>query len=206
MLAVSSIPDPEGQANPQARHTGLEREAVRGIRWTFLAYAGTRMLGVAAMLVLARLLVPRDFGLVAFAALVIQLVVHFTGLGLGPALVIRPGLGRRALGTIETSMLVLGPFSAAVVLALSPIAAGLIGDRRLVGVLAVLTIPVAFGGVTSSTARYSSASSPFAPSLRACWRRPPPLRSSPSASHCSTAESGASSPARSLARRSTRPH
>ena len=114
-----------------------------------LAYAGTRMLGVAAMLVLARLLVPRDFGLVAFAALVIQLVVHFTGLGLGPALVIRPGLGRRALGTIETSMLVLGPFSAAIVLALSPIAAGLIGDRRLVGVLAVLTIPVAFSGVTS---------------------------------------------------------
>ena len=149
MLAVSFVPDPEGQANPQARHTGLEREAVRGIRWTFLAYAGTRMLGVAAMLVLARLLVPRDFGLVAFAALVIQLVVHFTGLGLGPALVIRPGLGRRALGTIETSMLVLGPFSAAIVLALSPIAAGLIGDRRLVGVLAVLTIPVAFSGVTS---------------------------------------------------------
>ena len=149
MLTVSNIPNPEAPANPVARPSGLERDAVRGVRWTFLAYAGTRMVGVVAMLVLARLLVPHDFGLVAFAALVIQLVVHFAGLGLGPALVIRPGLGRRALGTVETSMLVLGLFSAAIVLALSPIAAALLGDRRLVGVLAVLALPVAFGGLTS---------------------------------------------------------
>jgi PST family polysaccharide transporter len=122
---------------------------VRGIRWSFVAYAGTRLLGVAATLVLARLLVPHDFGLVAFAALSIQFVVSFTSLGLGPAIVIRPGLDRRALGTVQTSMLVLGPLSAAVVLALSPVAADLLGDQSVVGVLAVLTIPVAFSGLTN---------------------------------------------------------
>jgi lipopolysaccharide exporter len=140
---------------------------VRGIRWTFLAYAGTKALGVAATLVLARLLVPHDFGLVAFAALWIQLVVHFTNLGLGPAVVIRPGLGGRALGTIETSMLVLGPVSAAAVLLLSPLAADLLGDQSLIGVLAVLTIPVAFGGVTNFYAALLQRELAF-PSLSMC--------------------------------------
>ena len=149
MLTISSILIPDTQANPASLRSGQEDKAVRGIRWTFVAYAGTRLLGVAATLVLARLLVPHDFGLVAFAALSIQFVVYFTSLGLGPAIVIRPGLDRRALGTVQASMLVVGPVSAGVVLLLSPIAAGLLGDRSLVGVLAVLTIPVTFSGVTN---------------------------------------------------------
>jgi O-antigen/teichoic acid export membrane protein len=167
MLTVSSVPAPDVRANPIPPSGGLEPKAVRGIRWTFLAYAGTRVLGVAATLVLARLLVPHDFGLVAFASLTIQFVVYFTGLGLGPALVIRPGLDRRGLGTVQTSMLALGPVAAAIVLALSPVAADLLGDQRLIGVLAVLSIPVAFGGVTSFYAALLQRELAF-PSLSAC--------------------------------------
>jgi O-antigen/teichoic acid export membrane protein len=140
--------DANGTAKPETGRTRLEDAAVRGIPWTFLSYAGTRILGLAAALLLARLLVPNDFGLVAFANLAIQLVVYFTSLGLGPALVIHPDLDRHALGTIQTSMLVLGPFSAGALLAFSPLAADVLDDQRLVGVLAVLTIPVAFSGVT----------------------------------------------------------
>ena len=166
MLTVSSIP-PDARANPIPGSSRLEGKAVRGIRWTFLAYAGTRILGIAATLVLARLLVPHDFGLVAFAALTIQFVVHFTGLGLGPAIVIRPGLDRRALGTVQTSMLVLGPVSAGIVLMLSPVAADILGDRRVVGVLAVMTIPVVFSGLTNFYAALLQRELAF-PSLSAC--------------------------------------
>src|SRR5690349_22461565 len=55
-------------------------------------------------------------------------ILHvFTNLGLGPAVVIRPGLGHRELGTVETCMLVLGPVSAATALVLSPLASDQIG-------------------------------------------------------------------------------
>ena len=148
MLTVSPISPPDTPPTA-ARTGGLEAEAVHGVRWTFLTFAGTKILGVATTLVLARLLVPHDFGLVAFGALWIQLAVHFTNLGLGPAVVIRPGLGHRELGTVETCMLVLGPVSAATALVLSPFASDLLGDRRLIGVIAVLTIPVAFSGATN---------------------------------------------------------
>jgi lipopolysaccharide exporter len=122
---------------------------LHGIPWTFLSFAGTRLLGVLTTLVLARLLVPNDFGLVAFAVLSIQFVLHFTGLGLGAATVARPDLDRRALGTVEMTMLVLGPLSAVLLLALSPLAGAILGEDRLVGVLAALTIPVVFGGLTA---------------------------------------------------------
>jgi O-antigen/teichoic acid export membrane protein len=158
---------PDSHATPEHRRSGLEHKAVRGIPWTFFSYTGTRILGVAATLVLARFLVPNDFGLVAFATLLIQLVVNFTNLGLGPAMVIRPDLDRHGLGTVQTSMLVLGPVSAGVVLGLSPLAADVLGDQTLVGVLAVLTIPVAFGGVTNFYAALLQRELAF-PSLSAC--------------------------------------
>ena len=139
----------KSDAKLESRRSRLEDTAVRGIPWTFLSYAGTRIVGVVAILLLARLLVPNVFGLVAFASFVIQFVVYFTSLGLGPAMVIQTDLDRADLGTVQTSMLALGPLSAGVLLAVSPLAADVLDDPKLVGVLAVLTIPVAFSGLTN---------------------------------------------------------
>ena len=140
---------------------------MHGIPWTFLSFAGTRLLGVLTTLVLARLLVPDDFGLVAFAVLSIQFVLHFTGLGLGSAVVARPDLDRNSLGTVETTMLALGPLSAGLLLLLAPLAAAILGEDRLVGVIAVLTIPVAFGGLTGFYAAFLQRELAFA-SQAAC--------------------------------------
>lgn len=133
-------------ADPRLRQ--LEEKALRGVSWSLMSYVGTRLFGVATTLVLARLLAPSDFGLVAFAVLAIQFVLHFTGLGLGAAMIIRSDLDRHALGTVETMMVALGLLSTVLLLALSPLAANALGDRRAAGVLAALTIPVVFGGFT----------------------------------------------------------
>ena len=45
----------------------MEEKAIRGIPWTFLTLAGSRLVQILGMVVLARLLVPSDFGLVALA-------------------------------------------------------------------------------------------------------------------------------------------
>jgi PST family polysaccharide transporter len=67
----------------------LGRRAVRGFLWAAASYAGGRLLVFAATLVLARLLVPEEFGLVAFALAVIHYLEYLTDLGLGAALVYR---------------------------------------------------------------------------------------------------------------------
>ncbi len=67
----------------------LGQRAVRGFLWAAVSYAGGRLLFFAATLVLARLLVPEDFGLVAFALAVVHYLEYLTDLGLGAALIYR---------------------------------------------------------------------------------------------------------------------
>ena len=67
----------------------LGRRAFTGFLWAAASYAGGRILFFAATLVLARLLVPDEFGLVAFVLAVIHYLEYLTDLGLGAALVYR---------------------------------------------------------------------------------------------------------------------
>jgi PST family polysaccharide transporter len=67
----------------------LGRRAFSGFLWAAASYAGGRLLVFAATLVLARILVPSDFGLVAFALAVMHYLEYLTDLGLGAALVYR---------------------------------------------------------------------------------------------------------------------
>lgn len=67
----------------------LGRRAFSGFLWAAGSYAGGRVLVFVATLVLARILVPDEFGLVAFALAVMHYLEYLTDLGLGAALVYR---------------------------------------------------------------------------------------------------------------------
>lgn len=67
----------------------LGRRAVRGLGYAVVTFVCERGLVFAAMLVLARLLVPSEFGVVAFALAVINYLDALTDLGLGSALIYR---------------------------------------------------------------------------------------------------------------------
>jgi PST family polysaccharide transporter len=118
----------------------MEEKAIRGVSWTVLSYAVNRGLRTVATVVLARLLVPEDFGLVALALVTLALINVFTDLGLGGVLVIRPDLSRRAKGTVLTMMVGTGAIGAAAVAAASPFLADALGDSRVTGLVAVLSL------------------------------------------------------------------
>ncbi len=67
----------------------LRRRALGGFLWASAGHVGGRLLVFAATLVLARLLVPSEFGLVAFALAVIYYLEYAADLGLGAALIYR---------------------------------------------------------------------------------------------------------------------
>jgi PST family polysaccharide transporter len=126
----------------------MEDDAIRGIRWTLLGYGGSRVGSLATTFVLARLLVPRDFGIVAFGSLLIAGVLLFGTLGLGSTIVVRQDLGRAQLGTALTLMTAGYVACAAVIVAASPLASDLLDEPRAGAVVRGLAIPVLFGGVT----------------------------------------------------------
>src|SRR5438477_5981499 len=60
----------------------------RGMIWAYSSYVGGRMLTLVATAILARLLSPHDFGLVALALLLMTLLETLSDLGVTQALII----------------------------------------------------------------------------------------------------------------------
>ena len=122
-------------------------DALRGIPWTLLSYAATRVVTLATTLVLARLLVPADFGLFAMATLGMELLSVFSGLWLGAALVVRGDMDARAQGTVLTLLMAAGAALALLLLLLAPVLAAFFGEPRIAGVIALLAAVLLISGV-----------------------------------------------------------
>jgi PST family polysaccharide transporter len=67
--------------------TDEARRVVRGFQWTYASVALQGFLKLAALMILARLLTPRDFGLLGFALLCTNFVERIAQGGIAPALV-----------------------------------------------------------------------------------------------------------------------
>jgi PST family polysaccharide transporter len=70
-------------------NASLEKKAARGLGYAIVTFLFERGFSLAVMLVLARVLVPSEFGVVAFALVVINYLDALTDLGLGAALIYR---------------------------------------------------------------------------------------------------------------------
>lgn len=71
---------------------GLTRATMSGLFWTFLSSGAQAVLQLLVLVLLARLLPPASFGIVQAALLVVGFSLIFSQLGVGPAIVQRPGL------------------------------------------------------------------------------------------------------------------
>jgi lipopolysaccharide exporter len=118
-------------------------QAIRSVPWTLFSYGLDRGIGWISTVVLARLLEPRDFGLMAIAVLAIGLVNQFSGLGLGGALVLDRSLDRRGQGTVLTVLAATGVLSGGLVAALAPWIARAFNEPRLTPLLYALSGVVA---------------------------------------------------------------
>jgi O-antigen/teichoic acid export membrane protein len=83
----NSKPDSEGTPTHAGASEKIARQAAGGIFWTYVSFAGGKLLVFASTVILARLLVPTEFGQVAFALLVISYLEAVGDLGVSSALI-----------------------------------------------------------------------------------------------------------------------
>src|SRR5436190_2847605 len=117
----------------------LGTRTARGMLWAFGSYAGGRMLVLLATAVLARLLTPSDFGLVALALTFIGLLDSLSTFGLGEALVVQKDeeLAERA-DTAFLWSIGFGFTVSAAIAACSPLIARFFDEPQLVGIASAL--------------------------------------------------------------------
>jgi O-antigen/teichoic acid export membrane protein len=109
----------------------VRRSAVRGLAWTSLSYSLREAVKFLAGIVVARLLVPRDFGVFALASLAIALLALVRNLGFAAALVRDPDLTEAKRSTAFWTNAALGAALAAAVALAAPPLADWFGEPRL---------------------------------------------------------------------------
>jgi lipopolysaccharide exporter len=122
---------------------------VRGAGWVIAWRLGMRVLGLISTLVLVRLLVPSDFGLLALAASFSQTVDGMMTLGSEEAVIRQTNPDRGVYDTAWTLNVIRGVVVAAIVIASAAPVARFFGDQRLVVVLLVTALPPLLDGVSN---------------------------------------------------------
>jgi PST family polysaccharide transporter len=119
-----------------AEVTGLSGRAARGAAWIFAARTVMRLLGFVNTIILARLLAPADFGVVAVALTAMQLLQGFSDIGVSQAVVRFRDADRDDLDTLFTLSALRGALIAALLFIVAPFAASFYGDQRMFWVFA----------------------------------------------------------------------
>jgi PST family polysaccharide transporter len=125
----------------------LARKVAAGALWMVALRLTTRLLGVASMLVLARLLTPEDFGLVALATTIAALLDIASDFNFDLAIIRDRGAGRLEYDTAWTLQVLKGLLLALLLLVMAAPTAGFFADPRLEPILGWLALAAFIQGI-----------------------------------------------------------
>ena len=123
--------------SPPGSFPQLGAKMAAGAGWMVSAKLAERLLSLASTMILARLLVPEDFGLIALAATFLALLEIMGAFNFDLALIQNQRAERRHYDTAWTLDVVYGAFSALILVGLAVPAAQFFRDPRLEGILYV---------------------------------------------------------------------
>jgi PST family polysaccharide transporter len=137
-------------ADHGTEQTGLRRKVARGLTWTMLHTWGGQFLSLIVFLVLARLLTPDQFGLVALAAVFVAFAQLIVDQGFGDAIIQRPGVTRAHLDTAFWVAVVTGAATSLAGILLAGWIADLLKQPALAPILRVLSLAFMVSALSST--------------------------------------------------------
>lgn len=126
----------------------LRSLAAAGVKWSLVATVGSQILRLGVSFVLARILGPTNFGVVALAYIYLSLAVVVLDQGFGLIVVQRKDLDRESLGTVTVVNAIGVVGIVALSLVVAPWVAHFFHEPKLTAILRVLSIGIAFRGLS----------------------------------------------------------
>ena len=126
---------------------GALRQLLHGSAWQLCLRWAIRFSGLISTIILARLLTPEDYGIVAIATLIYGTIEVFSQVGVYNSVIRHPNPTREHYDTVWTMSLLIGFALALAVLALTPLTVFYFHEPRAKPVLEVLALRSALGGV-----------------------------------------------------------
>ena len=150
-LQVGNVPV-NGSTPDNITSRTLTQRTVTAGQWRLASSVVQGALQFGVGVLLARLLRPEDFGVMALAYVVVGFASIVSDLGLGPALVQRQPLTSRHVRVVATTSVLLGIGIAGLLFLIAPLAAPLLRHSSVPAVLRALALSFVVGGV-GATAR-----------------------------------------------------
>lgn len=142
-----AIPPERWLDGQRASNKNLTARTLGAFKWTYGSYAASGVVQLGYTAVMARLLAPEDFGLVAMASLFLRFGGYFAQMGVGQALIQKAVLTQREIRTGFTTSFVLGALMSAGFFAAAPVAALMFDSSRVVDVSRVLALSFLLQGM-----------------------------------------------------------
>ena len=128
--------------------TDLKDRSIRSGAVTIFAQGARFVIHTGSTIVLARLLTPADYGLIAMVTAVTNFVARFRDMGLSMATIQRAEVNHAQISTLFWINVAISVVLAAIVAVLSLAIAWFYGEPRLISVTLVLALVFIFGGLS----------------------------------------------------------
>ncbi len=127
----------------------LSNKAFHAFKWSVFGEIASRAVGPLVFLVLARLLVPEDFGVVAAAMVIISFSQVFSDAGLAKALIQRQDSTNESANVVFWINLGIGLFLVAILIGAAPVIADFFHDERIALVVRVMSLQILLAAFSS---------------------------------------------------------
>lgn len=126
----------------------LKGRSVRGGAVTITSQAATFFIQTASTIIMARLLTPADFGLIAMVTAVTGFAKLFKDLGLSTATIQKEKITHEQISTLFWVNVAISIIITLITVAFAPIIAWFYGEPRLIMITIALSLVFLFGGLT----------------------------------------------------------
>lgn len=127
----------------------IAKRATHSMGWNYLSFGASKAVNLVTLSILAHLLVPASFGLVALAALTMDYLSVLSDLGLGAALIQRKRNVEESAGTALILNLLANSVLTLLLIAVSPYVASFFHEPQVIPVLSALSFTLLFNAAGS---------------------------------------------------------
>jgi len=129
----------------------LASKAVHGLKWGSAATIANALMQIGYTSVMARLLVPEAFGLVAISSVILRFGSYFANLGLNKAIIQKEVLEEEHIRAGFTSSFLLGALFTFLVWVLAPVAVQFFGNPEVAPIVRVMSVSFLIHGLSATS-------------------------------------------------------
>ena len=126
----------------------LSQKTVNGLKWNYIYMILNVIVQVSSTAVLARLLNPSDYGLIAMANVILGFGSYFAQLGIGPAIIQKKNLDSADIITAYLIAIISSVSFTILLIILAPLATLIFPDSDVIIILRVMSINFIFSSVS----------------------------------------------------------